>query len=136
MASEPTGNPVGRPSLYKPEYCKMLLDHMEKGFSLEAFGGVVRVSRETLYEWQRVHPEFSDTVALGKTLCQLRWEEFGKDMMMGKVFGGSSTIYIFNMKNRFGWRDQPQDSAEEKNKPKQLTLNYDPAKRPQKKEIE
>jgi hypothetical protein len=121
-------NPVGRPSTYKPEYCQMLMDHMEKGFSLESFGGVVRAAKSTIYEWIKNYPEFSDAVALGKTLCQLRWEEFGKDMMMGKVFGGSSTIYIFNMKNRFGWRDQPVESMVD-NKQRQITLNYDPKKK-------
>lgn len=120
---------MGRPSLYKPEYCEMLLEHMEQGFSLESFAGKLRVSRETLYEWMRVHADFSDTVKIAKGLSQYKWEELGREMMMGRAPGSVPSLYMFNMKNRFGWADQPKESDDDKNKSRQIVLNYDPKKK-------
>lgn len=115
---------MGRPTLYKPEYCEMLLEHMEQGFSLESFAGKVRVSRDTLYEWIKVHKEFSDTVSVAKSLSQYKWEELGREMMMGRAPGSVPSLYMFNMKNRFGWADQPKEAEEDKNKPLLIEMNY------------
>lgn len=51
--------PEGRPSLYKPAYCNEVIDCGSRGLSLTAFAGEIGVSRDTINEWQRVHPEFS-----------------------------------------------------------------------------
>lgn len=121
-------NPIGRPSKYKPEYCEMLLAHMDQGYSIESFAGVVDVCKDTVFEWINVHPDFSDAVKKGKAKSQLRWEEVGREMMMGRVQNCNSAIYIFNMKNRFGWRDQPKEDVES-DKNKTLTLNYERRKK-------
>ena len=69
------GEPItGRPSLYKPEYCEMLISHMEKGFSFRSFAGIVRVNFDTVYEWEKVHPAFSDAKKTGEAL-QLVYDE-------------------------------------------------------------
>jgi hypothetical protein len=36
---------------------------MESGLSLTAFAGTIGVSKDTVYEWIKVHPEFSDAVS-------------------------------------------------------------------------
>ena len=63
----------GRPSKYKPEYCKMLEEHMEGGLSFECFGGVVGVSEDTLFEWKKVHPSFSESYKKGRTKSMKHW---------------------------------------------------------------
>ncbi len=95
---------MGRPSSYKPEYCEALLKHMAEGYSIEAFAGSIRVSRETIYAWCDQHPDFADTKRIGFALCQLWWETRGKIGLIDKSF--NSAIWIFNMKNRFSWRDR------------------------------
>lgn len=55
----------GRPSLYKPEYCQQLIDHMAKGGSFWSFAADVDVCFDTLSEWCKVHPEFSEAKSVG-----------------------------------------------------------------------
>ena len=111
---------VGRPSKFKKEYCNELVDHMEKGLSFESFAAVINVNRDTLYEWAKVHSEFSDAQKLGQEKSRLFWEQKGIDGLFNESFGegqGSrslnATVWIFNMKNRFGWRDK-QPGEEDK----------------------
>lgn len=117
MKSKP--RPVGRPSKYKPEYCDLLIQHMrDEGLSFESFGGVVDVCRDTLYEWANQHPEFSDAKKRGESHGRLYWEKRGRDGMYNETIKDddgmtvtrsiNSTVWIFTMKNRFGWRDKQE----------------------------
>lgn len=56
---------LAKQSRYKPEYCQKLIDFMAQGYSLKAFGPEVKVCRDTLYEWMKVHPEFKEAHELG-----------------------------------------------------------------------
>lgn len=97
---------TGRPTKYKRAYCVQLVEHLAAGFSFESFGGRVNAGRNTLYEWAKAHPDFQDAKKRGETQGQLFWEQKGLD---GLSLGGrnfNSTVWIFTMKNRFGWRDK------------------------------
>lgn len=96
----------GRPTDYKPEYCQMLIDHMAEGFSFESFAAVVKVNRDTLYNWVSIHPDFSDAKKAGFEESRLTWEQIGRDI--AKKGEGNATAFIFNMKNRFreDWNDK------------------------------
>lgn len=102
----------GQPTKYRPEYCEMLIEHMANGLSFETFGYSIGVSRDCVFEWAKTHPEFSDAKALAKDASFAFWEKLG---VKGVWNGGkgeptlNSPIYIFTMKNRFGWRDQPKE---------------------------
>jgi hypothetical protein len=96
----------GRPTLYKPEYCEMLIEHMAEGFTFESFAGVVRVARDTLFEWRRNHPEFFYAQRVGYGLLQLHDERILKHGMTGRNKDINSTLMIFKMKNCHGWRDK------------------------------
>lgn len=108
MATPPTGRPDGQPTKYKPEYCQQLIAHMAKGFSFESFAADCRVSFETLYEWARVHPEFSEAKKQGKSLELKMWESMATAGSAGKIKNFNSTAMIFSMKNKFPklYRDQ------------------------------
>jgi transposase len=60
-------HPGGRPTLYSPEYIDKAIEYMALGYSITAFAGHIRVSRETVYEWARVHPEFSDALKIARS---------------------------------------------------------------------
>ena len=96
---------MGRPTDYKDEYCQMLIEHMERGYSFESFGGVVYASSKTLYNWCEKNPEFLQAKKIGENCCALWWEQAGQQ---GQARGSdfNQTVWIFNMKNRFGWRDK------------------------------
>ena len=96
---------VGRPTKYKPEYCDMLIEHMAQGLSFESFGGIIRVHRETLYEWCKVYPEFSDAKGVGKSCSLLWWEQLGRGLSSGKL-KGNAQAWTFNIKNHHNWTDK------------------------------
>lgn len=52
---------------------------------------------------------FQATVNKCRDLSQVWWEKLGKALSAGG--GGSAAVYIFNMKNRFLWRDQPVEDG-------------------------
>ena len=70
----------GRPSKYKKEFCKDLLDHMIAGFSIESFPAAlyekykILTCRDTIYAWIDKHEEFSDSKKVG-TAGQLKFYE-------------------------------------------------------------
>jgi len=96
----------GRPTKYRSEYCKMLIDHMTSGLSYQSFAAVVNVNIDTLYEWEKNNKDFSDAKRVGFTNNLHFWEKLGVLGAAGKVKGFNVTSWIFNMKNRHGWRDR------------------------------
>ena len=109
---------------YDKKYCKMLIAHMEKGKSLDSFGGVIGVHRATIYRWKNKHKEFAEAYEIGWCKSLNKWEDIG---IAGLYMGGkdnpfNSTVWIFNMKNRFGWKDKAE--VEQQVNDNTITLNY------------
>ena len=98
---------AGQPTKYKEEYCEKIVEFMSVGGSLTQFAASIDVCRETVYEWGRVHPKFSDAIKMAKTKCEAHWEKIGHEGMYmgGKENPFQASMYIFKMKARFGWRD-------------------------------
>ena len=120
--------PVGRPTIYDPKYCELLIAHMKSGLSFECFGAAVGVARDRVYEWANKHPEFAEAKKIAHNESLLFWEKAGLNGLWhggGKNPQFNSSVWIFNVKNRFGWKDKSEHSLVE-NKP--FTLAYDPRK--------
>lgn len=101
--------PAGRPSEYEPRYCELLIKHMEdpRG-SFESFAAEIGHSKQSLYNWLEKFPEFMDARKEGEALSLRAWLNEGyKGMWAGKQF--NAVVWIFNMRNRFGWRDDPKE---------------------------
>lgn len=108
MSSRPARPGEGRPTKYKQEYCQQLIDHMAQGLSFESFAGVIGVHDETLRNWSTKYPEFFAARKIGYAKNQVFWEKLGLAGAAGKVDGFNSAAWIFNMKNRFRWRDRQE----------------------------
>lgn len=106
---------MGRPSKYKPEYCHLLIEHMAKGFSFESFAGLVEVQISTIYNWLELEKDFSEAKNLAFDKSRLFWERIGIEYLVNKYQGDNlnTTLWIFNMKNRFGWRDVKEEFESE-----------------------
>jgi len=102
---------IGRPTKYKPEYCDTVIEVMEKGFSKEAVAGHIGISKDTLYKWIKKHEEFSDSIKRGVEISRVFWEELGIEMVTAGQ--GNAASWIFNMKNRFGWKDKKEITGAE-----------------------
>ena len=99
--------PAGRPTKYNPKFCDAVIKAGEEGDTLVGMAEACDVSRETINEWMKIHPEFSDAVKLGLQKSQFWWEKKGRLATFGEVPGFNATSYIFQMKNRF--RDEWND---------------------------
>lgn len=105
--------PVGRPSKYKPEYCEMLVTHMGLGMTFTSFAGHpdVRVNADTLYEWVKVHPDFSESQKRGKSASEFHFMDIGHSSMTDKQ-NFNTTMWYMMMKNIHGWRDKVEQTVE------------------------
>jgi len=63
------------------------------------------ISDDLWYRWIAEDQEFSRTYKAAKAACHAKWEAMGRKMAFGEV-EGNPTTWIFNMKNRFNWRDK------------------------------
>lgn len=127
-------NKGGRPTLYKPEYCEMIIEFMGRGFSKEAFAGHLKISKNTLYEWIKSNAEFQDAAQIAEERCRVFWEEAAISQFTGELTQRDRELYKkhiedypdpdyrpplhpknftahtwkFNMMNRFPseWRDR------------------------------
>lgn len=84
---------IGRPTLYRPEFCDLLVAHMGLGRSFESFGAGVlaqephklRVNRSTLYDWEERHPAFADAKKRGEDASLLFHEELWRSGVSGQL---------------------------------------------------
>jgi len=105
---------MGRPPDYNPEYCDMLIEHMGKGYSFASFAGRIKCNQDTLYEWKKKYPDFSEAHKQGLSANLLFWESNG--IIISVKGKGNFSAWRYNMANRHGWRDSievssPADSA-------------------------
>lgn len=99
---------MGRSSLYKEEYNEMLVEHMSQGLSYESFAGLIGVTRDCLYKWEKMHSAFLYSKMLGKSKMLLTLESIGLKGMMGKLPGFNASTFIFTMKNKCNWSDKQE----------------------------
>ena len=113
-------NPVGRPTKYKPEYCAEVdnylattgngQQHMPK---IESFAIRLGVNKDTLYEWAKIHKEFSD--ALGKILLYQ-----GERLIDDGIYGGkevNATIVKLLLQNNHGMKERTDTTTNDKDLP-------------------
>jgi hypothetical protein len=65
------------------------------------------MSKRLFDRWYEEIPEFQEVIDNGRTLSEAWWEKLGKDASAGKA-QIAPAMWIFNMKNKFGWRDKKE----------------------------
>ena len=71
--------------------------------------------------------DFRRTEKERQALCGVWWERRGREMAMGQ--DGNATVWIFNMKNRFKWRDKaPEEDDESTAQPVNVNINVSDAR--------
>lgn len=63
------GNNGGQPTKYNEEYVEQAYKLTLLGFTNKDLAKFFEVCEETIYEWQRVHGEFSDAIRSGKEIA-------------------------------------------------------------------
>lgn len=114
----------GRPSLYRPQYCADVVEAMGAGHSFTAFAGMIGVSKDTLYEWKRTHPEFAEASEVAKPARLLFLER--RLLEADTTQKVSSSIFALKNADPSEWREkQTVTVAGDPKKPFQIqVVNY------------
>lgn len=104
-------SPVGRP----PEITKEWADSKAKGIrKLWAKGASfaevcvkLGVCKRSYWKACSLSEQFSHADALGRLDAEAWWSKLGAAVASGGV-KGNATVYTFNMKNRFGWKEKAE----------------------------
>lgn len=96
---------MARPTDYKPEYCDQVIEWGRMGKSLTWMASQLDISRDTIYDWVKTKPEFSDAISRAKAHAQAHWEDLGEVGLSTQGFNAS--VYTKSMAARFpeDWRD-------------------------------
>ena len=111
-------------SKYKEEYCEQLIDHMSYGKPFKTFGGVVGVSKQTLYDWCERHEDFAEAKDIGKAKSEYFWMDIGLKLALGEI-RGSAVAWIFCMKNLHGWNDNKDGQNDNDQRPINIQIVRD-----------
>lgn len=95
----------GRPSDYKPEYCQEIIDFMAKGNFTFQYANYIGKHVDTLYEWGKVHKEFSEALKTAKQKCYDWWVTRGLIMLNEPSNLHDSKPWLYIMNNLHGWGD-------------------------------
>jgi len=104
--------PAGAPTKYKQEYCQMLIDHMAQGLSFKSFAGLISVNYDTLFEWCKVHSEFSESKKIGQPKSLYMYEKTIWAATHGKIENFNNTAAVWFGKNVHGWTDKQEVSID------------------------
>lgn len=70
--------PGGAPTKYRPEFCDKVIELGKAGKSIVQIASALDVHKDTLYEWEKVHPKFSDSLSRARQESQVWWEDQGQ----------------------------------------------------------
>ena len=108
-------NPVGRPrtttSDLPDDWENIMREAAQEGASDVEVRCLLGIGESGWYTLIEDDDDFRRTVKQCKDLCQVWWERQGRKMSCGES-DGNATTWIFNMKNRFGWKDKTELTGE------------------------
>lgn len=89
----------GRPPDYRDTFCKRIIELGRVGYSQARMAADIGVSKQTITDWAKRHPEFSDALARARTLSQAWWEQQAIDGLRDRDFNAS--IWDKSVKSMF-----------------------------------
>lgn len=105
---------MGRPSKYPKDACKRIIEYGKLGMCMAEMASEFEVTRETIYEWARVHPDFSDSLSCAQELSEGYWAKQVRDglKMPPSEFQGAANLKY--MAQRFkGWSEKAHVDTKE-----------------------
>ena len=104
---------MGRPEVYdKSFHPQDFIEQSKRGRQVIQIATSWEVHRDTLYDWAKKHPDFSDAFKKGRQYCEAFWIDLGQSAMLGqaKINGEKIKVdlgfYCFLTKATLGWREK------------------------------
>ena len=88
----------GRPSSYRPGLCDRIIELMAEGRSLDGCAALLGVHPDSIYERQKVHPDFSDAVRAGRAAATAFWES--RLLVLAQGGAGNAQPIQWALRNR------------------------------------
>ena len=88
----------GRPTSYRSEFCERVITLMAQGRSLDGCASILGFHPDSLYEWQKVHPEFSEAIRAGRAAATAFWE--GRLLDVANGGPGNAQAIQWALRNR------------------------------------
>jgi len=115
-------NPVGRPTLYKPEFCEQVIlmgqgvkdedpdsfsfgQYLNGGASTAQMAREIGVAKDSLYEWAKVHPEFSAAFTRAGHMAEAWWEDKARNGIDAQGFNGGLWKVVMSARFPDTYRD-------------------------------
>jgi hypothetical protein len=94
---------IGRPTLYKPEYCDLVVELGKKGFSREAIVAELDIHYNTLNLWAEHNDEFMEALERAKNFELAFWERIAMDNIVERPNGSkvNANLWSRSMSARF-----------------------------------
>ena len=98
-----TKRPVGRPSLYTPDFCERVIELGKLGKSIEQIASNLGIGTRTLFTWRDEHEEFRHALEVAKEYELDWWETVAQNMMIENKEGDklNASIWSRSMAARF-----------------------------------
>lgn len=100
---------------YEPRFCDWFIRCSSKGMSRYEIAREMGIYMDVLRSWEKTYSEFAEATAIGKDSCRAWWEKIGRMYVKNRKNsrGINTVLWIFNMKNRFDWRDKKDVNQKE-----------------------
>lgn len=109
------GNKGGRPTKYKKEYCRDVVEWLSEGKLMYEFAQHINVHICSIYEWQEKHDEFSEACKKGERYKTYIAEKFVKDAIHDKDINNVPFIVYCRNFLKLKTKDhEPKDDGDNK----------------------
>jgi hypothetical protein len=116
-------HPGGRPTKYDPKFHpKDFIEQSKNGKTLAQIALTWDLNRDTIHEWKKKHPKFSDAVKKGRQFCEAWYMNLGLAAMLGQAKSDGKPInvnlgyFCWLTKNMFHWSDKIESKNQNENK--------------------
>ena len=103
-----TAPKIGRPTKYRSAMCDAVVEMGKAGKTLTQMACALDITMETMNQWRKSKPDYSDAIKRALQHSLAHWEEMGQQGCMGAIDGFNATSYVWQTKNRFpeAYRDK------------------------------
>lgn len=89
----------GQPTAYRSAHCARVIELGKEGKSVAQMAVTLGCHKDSLYEWAKVHSEFSDAFTYARLCAQDWWETKAQENLTAPSF--QSTLWSRSMAARF-----------------------------------